>query len=65
MHSSTKLHRISHEYTDPAPDKFQKLHQILIAPIADLLPEDPHAHVVFIPQGQLFLVSFAALADEN
>ena len=53
------------EYTGPAPDKFQKLHQILIAPIADLCPEDPHAHVVLIPQGQLFLVSFAALADEK
>lgn len=37
------------------------LHEYLIAPIADLLPTDPAAPVVLVPQDQLFLVPFAAL----
>jgi CHAT domain-containing protein len=41
----------------------QKLHQILIAPIASSLPTDPNAKVIFIPQGELFLVPFPALQD--
>ncbi len=41
----------------------QRLHQLLIQPIAELLPSDPNARVVFIPQGELFLVSFPALQD--
>jgi CHAT domain-containing protein len=41
----------------------QHLHQLLIQPIADLLPIDPNAHVVFIPQSSLFMVPFAALQD--
>lgn len=41
--------------------KLQTLHQLLIEPIADLLPRDPAAQVVFIPQGQLYLVPFATL----
>ncbi|MEO1349254.1 MAG: tetratricopeptide repeat protein [Cyanobacteria bacterium J06635_15] len=41
------------------------LHQLLIDPIADLLPTDPEANVVFVPQGSLFLVPFAALQDAN
>lgn len=47
------------------PQQLQDLHQILIDPIADLLPSDPNANVAFIPQGNLFLVPFAALQDEN
>jgi hypothetical protein len=43
----------------------QQLHQLLIQPIADLLPTDPESRVVFIPQGELFLVPFAALQDAN
>lgn len=43
--------------------ELQRLHQLLIQPIADLLPTDPNAHVVFIPQASLFLVPFAALQD--
>jgi CHAT domain-containing protein len=39
------------------------LHQILIAPIADLIPTDPLEHVIFIPQDELFLVPFVALQD--
>jgi CHAT domain-containing protein len=41
----------------------RELHQLLIEPIANLLPTDPNAHVIFIPQGNLFLVPFPALQD--
>lgn len=37
------------------------LHHYLIEPIADLLPQDPTAPVILVPQDQLFLVPFAAL----
>jgi CHAT domain-containing protein/Flp pilus assembly protein TadD len=43
----------------------RQLHQILIQPIAELLPADPTARVVFLPQRSLFLVPFAALQDAN
>jgi CHAT domain-containing protein len=39
------------------------LYQLLIAPIAAELPSDPNQRVVFLPQGELFLVPFAALQD--
>lgn len=38
-------------------------YKFLIEPIADLLPTDPQARVVFIPQSSLFLVPFPALQD--
>ena len=38
-------------------------HKMLVAPIQDLLPEDPDELVVFIPQGSLFLVPFPALQN--
>ncbi|MDF5712782.1 MAG: CHAT domain-containing protein [Rhizonema sp. NSF051] len=41
----------------------QQLHQLLIKPIADLLPTDPKADVVFIPEQSLSLVPFVALQD--
>ena len=47
---------------DPT-EKLQELHQLLIDPIAHLLPADPNQKVIFIPQGSLFLVPFAALQD--
>jgi CHAT domain-containing protein/Tfp pilus assembly protein PilF len=43
----------------------KKLHKILIAPIAQFLPKDETQRVIFIPQGELFLVPFPALIDEN
>ncbi|QIR40812.1 tetratricopeptide repeat protein [Tolypothrix sp. PCC 7910] len=43
----------------------QKLHQLLIKPIADLLPTDPNQRVTFVPQNSLFLVPFPALIDEK
>uniref|UniRef100_UPI001683FEE7 CHAT domain-containing protein n=1 Tax=unclassified Calothrix TaxID=2619626 RepID=UPI001683FEE7 len=45
--------------------RFQRLHQLLINPIADLLPKNPDERVTFIPQSSLFLVPFAALQDEQ
>ncbi|MFN7907498.1 MAG: tetratricopeptide repeat protein [Microcystis sp.] len=46
-------------------NQLKQLHKILIDPIADLLPSDPNAHVIFMPQGELFLVPFPALQDAN
>jgi len=43
----------------------KQLHQLLIEPIADFLPGDPTAHVIFMPQASLFLVPFAALQDKT
>ncbi|MBD2517937.1 tetratricopeptide repeat protein [Nostoc sp. FACHB-973] len=45
--------------------RLQQLHKLLIEPIADVLPKNPNSHVIFIPQGQLFLVPFPALQDAN
>jgi CHAT domain-containing protein/Tfp pilus assembly protein PilF len=45
--------------------RLQQLHQLLIAPIADLLPTDPNQRVIFVPQGELFLVPFPALQDKQ
>ena len=50
--------------TQPQPD-LPTLHQLLIEPIASLLPKDPNAHVIFIPQGSLFQVPFPALQDAS
>ncbi|MBE9116965.1 CHAT domain-containing protein [Lusitaniella coriacea LEGE 07157] len=46
-------------------NRLRQLHEILIEPIADLLPADPQEKVIFMPQGALFLVPFPALQDEN
>ncbi|NJM63312.1 MAG: CHAT domain-containing protein, partial [Oscillatoriales cyanobacterium RU_3_3] len=50
--------------TQPQSD-LPTLHQLLIDPIANLLPKDPNAHVIFIPQASLFQVPFPALQDAN
>ena len=46
-------------------EHLQQLYQFLIAPIADLLPEDANTRVTFVPQSYLFLVPFPALQDES
>lgn len=51
-----------HRRKNPA---LHRLHQLLIEPIADLLPTDPDAKVVFMPQESLFLVPFPALQDRD
>ena len=48
----------------PQPD-LPTLHQLLIDPIASLLPKDPNARVIFIPQDSLFQVPFPALQDAS
>ncbi|MCF2151319.1 CHAT domain-containing tetratricopeptide repeat protein [Desmonostoc muscorum LEGE 12446] len=48
-----------------AKQKFQQLHKLLIEPIADLLPKQETEKVIFIPQGALFLVPFAALQNAD
>jgi hypothetical protein len=50
--------------TQPQPD-LPTLHQLLIDPIASLLPKDPNARVIFIPQESLFQVPFPALQDAS
>ena len=56
--------RSGSSFAKPQPD-LPTLHQLLIAPIASLLPKDPNAHVIFIPQASLFQVPFPALQDAN
>ncbi|MEG4024864.1 CHAT domain-containing protein [Microcoleus sp. S13C4] len=43
----------------------QELYQLLIEPIADLLPQYPASRITFIPHESLFLVPFAALQDTS
>jgi tetratricopeptide (TPR) repeat protein len=45
--------------------QLQKLHQLLIEPIADLLPQNPNERVIFIPHKSLFLVPFPALQNAS
>ena len=56
--------RSSTGFVKPQPD-LPTLHQLLIEPIASLLPKDPNAHVILIPQGSLFQVPFGALQDAS
>ncbi|NEP15053.1 MAG: CHAT domain-containing protein, partial [Symploca sp. SIO2C1] len=51
--------------TNDATNHLQQLHQLLIAPIADLLPTETQERIIFIPHQELFLVPFAALQDKN
>ena len=41
----------------------QQLYQLLIEPIDELLPNDPTAHVIFIPHKEIFTVAFPTLQD--
>jgi signal peptidase I len=57
--------------TNPAADpqrqtkSLKQLNQLLIQPIADLLPSDPNEHIIFIPHQDLFRVPFPALMDSD
>lgn len=46
-----------------ATEQLKQLHELLIAPIAADLPQQPEANVTFIPQRELFLVPFPALIN--
>ena len=52
---------------NPKQDNFylRRLYEILVRPIADLLPSDASNRVTFIPQDVLFLVPFAALQSSD
>jgi CHAT domain-containing protein len=43
----------------------QRAYQLLIAPIEGLLPADPQARILFIPQDTLYLLPFSALQDST
>jgi len=58
-----KLGNLPAVSTSKASQLLQQLYQYLIQPIADLLPTNPDAPVIFIPQGILFLVPFPALQN--
>ncbi len=45
--------------------RLHKSYQLLIEPIADLLPKNPDSHLIFIPHGELFIIPFAALQDQQ
>jgi CHAT domain-containing protein len=49
----------------PSQATLQKWHQILIEPIADLLPTNPESRVIILPHKSLFLIPFAALQDTS
>ena len=64
----TNFRGINVSYNPDAPkatNKLKRLHELLIDPIADLLPKDPNQRVTFIPQSSLFLVPFPALQDKK
>lgn len=48
-----------------SPDHLSQLHQVLIDPIADLLPTNADERVIFIPHRELFMVPFPALEGKN
>lgn len=72
-HQNTSLAELVFEVRDSLvgsppsidPESLKQLHQLLIQPVADLLPTDPTARVIFIPHESLFLVPFAALQNPN
>ena len=43
--------------------ELRELHKLLIEPIASELPTNPDHRVIFIPQGEIFLVPFPALKN--
>ncbi len=53
--------RVTDDLPASNPLPMRSLYDMLIAPIADFLPDDPDATITFVPQGPLFLIPFAAL----
>ena len=65
QHRNNKKIKVFPGEKDISKKDLQKLHEILIQPIADLLPTRPKEHIILIPQGDLFFVPFAALQDKK
>jgi CHAT domain-containing protein/Flp pilus assembly protein TadD len=62
--ASISIHSVQTSIASPNLDlPLKNLHQALIAPIAAELPRDPDQQIIFLPQGDLFLVPFPALQD--
>ncbi len=58
--------RVSHKPNPgEAQNHLKRIHQLLINPIADLLPKKEMDKVIFIPQNSLFIVPFPALQDKD
>ncbi|MEH1765576.1 MAG: CHAT domain-containing protein [Nostoc sp.] len=57
------IQKVPDHNVNKSNQRLQKLYQLLIQPIADLLPTQPDEHIIFIPQSELFLVPFAALQN--
>jgi CHAT domain-containing protein len=59
------VQKVSRQATSPqlAQGNLATLHKLLIEPIVQDLPTEPNQPVIFLPQGELFLVPFAALPD--
>ncbi len=49
----------------PLNRSFEQLYQVLIQPIADKLPSNPEAHIIFIPQQALLMIPFSNLQDAS
>ncbi len=62
--ANVTIPRSINEVENKGQTSLQLLHELLIEPIADLLPTNPDARVTFIPHNELFLVPFAALQDK-
>lgn len=59
------IRSISTNYCENSEECLEKINRIIIEPIANLLPSNPDEHIVFIPDGNLFKVPFAALRDNQ
>ncbi len=53
------------QYRERQTRQLRQLHELLIDPIADLLPKTPNQRVIFMPQADLFLVPFPALQGKD
>ena len=64
---SSMLTRSSHAIAEVETnaDALRQLYQLLIGPIEKWLPESPTETVTFVPQGNLFVLPFAALTSED
>ncbi|MBW4502005.1 MAG: CHAT domain-containing protein [Scytonema hyalinum WJT4-NPBG1] len=65
QHNEVSYYLTSSQAIRPINKPLRQLHQYLIEPIANLLPSDPNASIIFIPKDHLFLVPFPALQDDQ
>ena len=56
---------LKHQSGGDATDELRELYQLLVKPIEQWLPTNPDQRVVFVPKGELFLVPFPALQNED